>query len=368
MPAAAPIPIRRVRRDGQVDELGEWRQATKELVLSGAGFPLTPPGTHHVDGDLPWVFDEIAPSGFLATQFTQRHRDLQLPRERRLWTAQQVLDAITVYGSNLSGNLIVGERSFLRWLQVRGTALANDDVQSHRSAYPLLVEQVLTDPLDSSVGGARRKLVVGRADRTSLIVKFTPPLSTATGRRWADLLRMEAHAAGTLRAAGIAAVDSRYFEQDDRGYLEIERFDRLRGGGRVGHVTLFNLGVALYGEASDPEPVIAGLVHDRRLSVEDAASFARQHAFSRAIANTDTHLGNYGLLIDDEGKARLSPAYDVLPMAFAPRHDELPDRLVKHTGERDSVTDELVQRLIAAVEADREISAEFRESWLRVVR
>ncbi|HEY2028413.1 MAG TPA: HipA domain-containing protein [Myxococcales bacterium] len=236
-----------------------------------------------------------------------------------------------------------------------------------------MIDDLLSARLESSVGGERPKLLVGTADGASLIVKFTPSLNDPFGPRWRDLLRVEALAAQTLRTAGIDAVKSRYVEVEDRGYLEIERFDRVKptrpffGSGRVGHVTLFNLGMALYGEASNPEVVIAGLVRDGHLPPEDAARFARQHAFSRAIANTDTHLGNYGLLIDDDGNARLSPAYDVLPMAFAPKHDELPDRLVQHTGPRDAATDELVQRLIAAVEAEQGITREFREAWLRAV-
>lgn len=365
--AVEPIPIRRVRRDGQVDLLGEWRPTTKELALERSGFPLTRPGIHKIEGDLPWVFDEMAPSGYMARQFSRRYRELRLPRDRNLWSADQVLELISTRGAYLSGNLIVGEQSMRRCLS-SPTMRMGEYMPALRQAYASLIDDVLAEPLGSSVGGVRPKLVVGAADGTGVIVKFTPPLSMPAGRRWPDLLRLEAMSADTLRTANMDAVESTYLERGDRGFLEIRRFDRLAGGGRIGHVTLYNLGVALYGEASDPVPVIAGLVHDSHLTPEDAERFTRVHAFSRAIANDDTHLGNYGLLIDDDGKARLSPAYDVLPMAFAPKHDELPDRLVKHTGPRDAQTDELVQRLIAAVEADQGISPGFREAWLRVVK
>jgi hypothetical protein len=367
--AEAPIPIRRVRRDGEVDILGEWRAATKDLALDRPGFPLTPAGNHKIEGDVPWVFDEMAPDGYLAARYATDFVELALPRERRVWTARNVLDVLQRYGADLSGNLVIGEMSFhqlcrRRSFEAAAPEMSDDDLRGY---YPLVVDHLLKTPLTSSVGGSRPKMVLGGTVRP-VIVKFTPPFRAPFGQRWSNLLRMEALAAQTLRSAGIDAVQSQYIEQEDRGYLEIVRFDRFPGGGRVGHVTLFNLGVALYGEASNPEVVVAGLVRDGHLPPEDAERFARQHAFSKAIANTDTHVGNYGLIMDDDGNARLSPAYDVLPMAFAPKHDELPDRLVKHTGPRDAATDELVQRLIAAVEADREISAEFRESWLRVVR
>ena len=58
--AEEPIPIRRVRRDGEVDLLGEWRASTKELAVDRARFPLTAPGVHKIEGDLPWVFEEMA--------------------------------------------------------------------------------------------------------------------------------------------------------------------------------------------------------------------------------------------------------------------------------------------------------------------
>src|SRR4051812_23882576 len=100
---AGAIPIRRVRRDGTVDLLGEWRPASKELVLNQPGFPLTRPGTHHIEGDLPWVFDEIAPSGYMAERFPRRYPDLHLPMDRNLWSAQQVLEVISTHGAYLSG-------------------------------------------------------------------------------------------------------------------------------------------------------------------------------------------------------------------------------------------------------------------------
>lgn len=379
--AAEPIPIRRVRHDGGVDMLGEWRPSTKELALDLPGFPLTPPGIHQVEGDLPWVFDEMAPSGYMSRNFAAWLPDLHLPRERALWSAEQVLRVIiSRNGADLSGNLVIGEES---WQAYRATVPSGppsfDYAAALRNDYPRLVDDVLDTPSGSSVGGDRPKLVIEMPDGAGVIVKFTPELSTLLGRRWADLLRTEALVSATLHAAGVNAVQSQYMERGARGFLEIRRFDRVArkrrvgqttvsSAGRVGHVTLFALGCSLYEEATDPEPVVSALVRDGHLSREDLARFRRIHNFSKAIANTDTHLGNYGLLIDDDGKARLSPAYDVLPMAFAPKHDELPDRLVKHTGPRDAQTDELVQRLIAAVEGDREISAEFRESWLRVVR
>src|SRR4051812_40886302 len=114
MATEAPVPIRRVRRDGTVDELGEWRPSTKELVLHRAGFPLTPPGVHHIEGDLPWVFDAIAPEGFLASQFSRAFPELHLPADWRLWSPTDVLQILSRRGEDLGGNLVVGNESFDR--------------------------------------------------------------------------------------------------------------------------------------------------------------------------------------------------------------------------------------------------------------
>ncbi|HEX4382518.1 MAG TPA: HipA domain-containing protein [Myxococcales bacterium] len=368
MAAAAPIPIRRVRRDGQVDLLGEWRPDSKELVLDQPGFPLTPPGVHQIEGELPWVFDEMCPDGFLAMQFARSFPELRLPERRELWSALDVVNVVSQQGGDLSGNLVVGKESLEgRAASTRYGPFLLRPAEELRPLYAAMIDDLLTKPVKSSVGGARPKLVLRLEGGRGLIVKYSPPVSTIMGARWADLLRFEAHAAATLRVEGIDAVESQFLELDGRGFLEIDRFDRFSSWGRMGHVTLHALGAALYGEGSNPVPVVAGLVRDKVLPAEDEDRFRRVHAFSKAIANGDTHLGNYGLLIDDEGRSRLSPAYDVLPMAFAPKHDELPDRLVKRTGPRDAATEQLVQRLIATVEADAGISKELKEAWLRVV-
>lgn len=120
-------------------------------------------------------------------------------------------------------------------------------------------------------------------------------------------------------------------------------------------------------QAADPAPVIAALVRDGHLQAADEERFRRLHAFSRAINNDDTHLGNYGLLIDDAGRATLAPAYDVLPMALAPRHDELPDRFLKRVAPADAGTAALVRRLIEVVERDASMGNEFVAAWSKSV-
>ena len=58
---------------------------------------------------------------------------------------------------------------------------------------------------------------------------------------------------------------------------------------------------------------------ERLLSAEDAERIALLEAFAMLIANTDRHFGNVTLFDRYEGPFELAPAYDLLPMLFAPQ-------------------------------------------------
>lgn len=65
---------------------------------------------------------------------------------------------------------------------------------------------------------------------------------------------------------------------------------------------------------------------------------------------------------------RLAPLYDVLPMAFAPRSDELPDEyLAPRALDAAPEVAPWVSRLAALVASDDELSPAFQERWLRHV-
>jgi hypothetical protein len=55
------------------------------------------------------------------------------------------------------------------------------------------------------------------------------------------------------------------------------------------------------------------------LSAADARHIDTMAAFSELIGNTDRHFENLSLLIDEDGEYRgVAPAYDILPMRYAP--------------------------------------------------
>ena len=59
------------------------------------------------------------------------------------------------------------------------------------------------------------------------------------------------------------------------------------------------------------------------LTDADARTLRLLEAYGVLIANTDRHYGNISLLLDPHGAWALSPAYDMLPMLYAPVGGEL---------------------------------------------
>lgn len=353
-----------MRRDGAIDLLGSYEQATRTLRLAGAGFPLLGVGTHVAEGGLPWQLDEMAPDGFIAASFAARYPELGLPARRSMWSAADVLRVIALRGEDLAGNLIVGDESAAR----RDAPLTFDDVL--RNVWDTM--HALAGgrrPLPgSSVGGDRPKLLARRADGVDVIMKFSPPRSEPHGQRWSDLLRMEHHCAETLRGH-VPAVTTRVHDDAGRTFLEVERFDRVPGGGRVGAVTWYHLGVGRYAEPSNVMEVALALHRDGFIDDDALARVELVHGFSAAIGNNDAHLGNYGLTIDDAGVVALAPFYDVLPMALAPRHDELADdRVAAFPAPLPEIAAWVLHDLVARVESDGAISRAFVDVWKSKLR
>jgi hypothetical protein len=73
------------------------------------------------------------------------------------------------------------------------------------------------------------------------------------------------------------------------------------------------------GNATAPWPVItARLAQGGVITPEAHARAALLFAFGTLIGNTDMHAGNLSFVSDSGQPYALSPAYDMLPMAFSP--------------------------------------------------
>jgi serine/threonine protein kinase HipA of HipAB toxin-antitoxin module len=110
----------------------------------------------------------------------------------------------------------------------------------------------------------------------------------------------------------------------------VARFDRTVSapgmehglGGRVGMVSLMAYD-AQYVGAMDNWAATANRMQERQLlRPDDARTLRLLEAYGVLIANTDRHYGNISLLLQDDDWV-LSPAYDMLPMLYAPVGGEL---------------------------------------------
>jgi len=151
-----------------------------------------------------------------------------------------------------------------------------------------------------------------------VLVKFSPPLETPVGRRWADLLACEQLAAETLRAHGVAACETEWVEGPQRAFLEVRRFDRVGAHGRRGVVSLFAMESAYYGLLDTWSAAAERMARDGWLASDDAETLRLRWLFGQLIANADMHFANVSLLLDGERPLALAPSYDMLPMHYRP--------------------------------------------------
>jgi len=140
----------------------------------------------------------------------------------------------------------------------------------------------------------------------------------ANSQRWADLLEAEHLALSVLAGSGIAATRSQIVQLEQRTFLSCERFDRINALGRTGLVSLRMAEMEFVGKPAEWPVITQHLLQGKHISAEDAETIAVIWCFGRLIANTDMHAGNLSFYYEGDGKLRLAPVYDMLPMAFAP--------------------------------------------------
>jgi len=161
------------------------------------------------------------------------------------------------------------------------------------------------------------------------IVKFSELEKGPVSERWRDLLLAEHLALETLRDAGIAAARTRLVEHGRQRFLEVERFDRVGPLGRRGLISLAALDAVFVGVGMGGWPaMVPPLVRAGHVRPEAEQAAALLWAFGQLIGNTDMHAGNLSFVTEAGRPYELAPAYDMSPMAFAPRSGGgLPDAL-----------------------------------------
>jgi hypothetical protein len=117
----------------------------------------------------------------------------------------------------------------------------------------------------------------------------------------------------------LANSGARLLDVGSRRFLEIPRFDRIGPGGRRGVVSLEALASSLIGSLSRNWIEATTEFHRRELiDSQSLAMVQRLHAFGELIGNTDMHFGNLAFFVEDSLPFQVTPAYDMLPMLWAP--------------------------------------------------
>lgn len=310
----------------RVNTLGQPTPFARMVPLEGGAFWVDEAdGVSALHGGLPWFLDDMRPQGFMGRTFAHAHPELHLGRDPRHWSDDDVLRALTLFGDDLPGNLIMGEAAFARFHTLPARASRVDSALD----YPRLADQAMqgTHP-GSSAGGEQPKFCTLTAGRP-VLVKFSPAGDSAVDQRSRDLLVCEHLALHTLNLAGISAARTQIFTGAGRVFLEAERFDRTPaasgpGGqnGRIGMVSLQVYDAEYVGEMDNWAATANRMAARKLLKPADARTLRLLEAYGQLIANTDRHYGNISLLIQDDDWV-LSPTYDMLPMLYAPVGGEL---------------------------------------------
>ncbi|MES3041407.1 MAG: type II toxin-antitoxin system HipA family toxin YjjJ [Pseudomonadota bacterium] len=317
-------PLYRITRAGQITQIG-----TLHVLQGGFWFEdiEQPAASQWFDG-LPWFLADMRPQGFLGQRFVRQLSDLGLPESLSDWQDDHALVALACRGEDALGNLILGEASLTRWQETAGAdVIALADRVAH---YPRLAQAALAGEVTgTSSGGEQPKFtaMVGDGDPYAVIVKFSEPVSSPAGRRWADLLIAEHHALTVMVAAGQPAAQTEIIEAGDRVFLQTRRFDREDLRGRSGLISLGAIDDEFVGRRQHWLDTATALAQQGRLSAESVARVAWQQAFAVLIGNTDRHFGNLSVCYEGRWPAEVAPAYDMLPMLDAPVRGELPERI-----------------------------------------
>ena len=308
------VPVHEILADGGVRPFGTL------YPLVGGGFWMDEADRQHghsaFHDSLPWFLYDMRPQGFLGRGFAQAHPALQLPHSLPHWNDDHILKALVNAGEDQPGNLLLGTPSFDRFLAQRsGAPRINDPLTD----YPRLALQALGSSLAGSSAGGEQPKFSAQRDGHPVLVKFSPGGDGPAEQRWRDLLICEALALHTLAEAGVAAAPTQIEIAGGRVFLQSRRFDRTPEGGRLGMVSLDVYDRQYIGEGSNWVDT-AQRVHragPERLSPADVDTLCLLDAYGALIANTDRHHGNISLLLRDH-RWQLAPAYDMLPMLYAP--------------------------------------------------
>lgn len=339
-----PLPVYQIDERGgysQVADLDLTDPHGSRLIWPACPWPLDADMADGWFEGLPYFLQDLRPDGFLGRSFARANAAaLALTEDPKSWSEEDALYAMSLYGADPVGDLLIGEAALRKWLAQLQDPLEPIDEDELPQHYAQMAERAMAHGLaGSSAAGEFPKFMATRRANDAVVkalVKFSGSDDSQGSRRWADLLVCEHLAAETLRAQlGIEAASTRVLQATGRAagrtFLEALRFDRHGEQGRSAVCSWSAVNNAWFGLAGRPWPEGATLLRDRKL-IEPGTGEAigKLWHFGKLIANSDMHDGNLSFR---PGWTRtrpvfeLAPAYDMLPMLYAPvRGVELPAR------------------------------------------
>jgi HipA-like C-terminal domain len=332
---ATSLPLYRVNEHGQGHEVGQLSLVDPEgSHLSFQETLSWPLDRDMSDGwfySLPYALIDMRPQGFLGRNFAHaRALDLGVSDNPDDWSDDDIAYVLATTGYDQPGDLILGEVAYRRFLDYRRTAEDRFLAESAVEASYLESAEGATRHSDagSSAGGEFPKFTTSRhlnGKKVDVIVKFSGADESPAVRRWSNLLVCEHLASLTMpRKLQVPSADSAIYRYGGRTFLEVVRFDRHGDCGRSPVCTLSSFNAALIGTAGGPWPKTVRMLQAAGwISETDTNNVALIWWFGKLIGNSDMHDGNLAF----RPGLTLAPAYDMLPMAYAPmRGGELPNR------------------------------------------
>ncbi len=298
------VAIHRVSESGQISMWGQL------VSVRPDGFVMIQPdgSALHSDG-LPWWLLDMRPQGFMGRAYAARHAPaLGLPADVEQWSDAQVLHALLHHGHDAVGHWLVGEKAREVFLQ-----MPPPEPVDRQAMYPELARAAAAGESPGSSAGGEQPKFAAYTDRGHVLVKYSARDDNAVSERWRDLLLSEHHALAML------GTPSQVLDINSQRFLEVPRFDRVGPLGRVGVFSLRALDAEFVGRMHEPWPVLVQALAQMGVVQPRATQHAAlRWAFGALIGNTDMHAGNLSFIGSHGSPYQLSPAYDVLPMAFAP--------------------------------------------------
>ncbi len=287
--------------------------ADLEFLAGGGTLERQEAGAIRLYEGLPPYMLFAAPSGFLGRQLAQTAaRNQPFPASLNDWSDDHRIAFLFTQGLNLPGNLIFGDQPLQRELDL--LRQPRQQPQDKLGIYVGLAQQLKHESYGSSAGGEQPKFLWVAEDSGSVIVKFA-----RLGSRMAELLPLEHLALSALADVGVPAAKTQILVADEYVFLEVQRFDRVGQQGRLGMLSAGAVDDEFFGARDTWPEFAARCVHADYFSAQHAQRVAVMAAFSELIGNTDRHFENISLLIGDDGEyLGIAPAYDILPMRYAP--------------------------------------------------